>query len=78
MTSSLHTDRYEKFRQLLIEMRKEADLTQTTVAKRLSKHQSYVSKYENGERRIDLVEFLDISMAIGFDPVTVITELAVK
>mgnify|MGYP003624208519 FL=1 len=68
MPSSLHTERYELFRQLLIEYRKNAGLTQTDVANALSKPQSFVSKYEKGERRIDLLEFLDISAAIGFEP----------
>ena len=68
MPSSLHTERYELFRQLLIEYRKNAGLTQTDVANALSKPQSFVSKYEKGERRIDLLEFLDSSAAIGFEP----------
>ncbi|HEY9079374.1 helix-turn-helix transcriptional regulator [Magnetovibrio sp.] len=69
MSSSLHSDRYEQFRLLLIEKRKSASLTQAMVAGRLQKPQSFVSKYEKGERRIDLIEFLDIAEAIGFDPV---------
>lgn len=66
MTSSLHTERYNSFRALLIEKRKEAGLTQAVVAERLGKPQSYVSKYEKGERRLDVIEFMDISDAIGF------------
>jgi transcriptional regulator with XRE-family HTH domain len=40
-------------------------LTQAEVAKRLGKPQSYVSKYETGERRLDVVEFLDVAAAVG-------------
>lgn len=76
MPSSLHTDRYELFRNLLIEKRKEAGMTQADIAERLSKPQSYVSKYETGERRLDLIEFLDISEAIGFDPASVLAGLS--
>ena len=68
MPSSLHTERYDHFRRLLIEKRKDAGLTQATVAERLSKPQSYVAKYEGGERRVDFVEVVDIAEAVGFDP----------
>jgi transcriptional regulator with XRE-family HTH domain len=53
----------------LVEARKNAGVTQEDVAERLNRHQSFVSKYENGERRVDLIEFLDLAEAIGFDPV---------
>jgi transcriptional regulator with XRE-family HTH domain len=43
-------------------------LTQTVVAERLGKPPSYVAKYEGGERRLDVMEFLDVAAAIGFDP----------
>jgi len=59
--------RYELLRNLLIEARLKQSLTQTDVAFRISKPQSYVSKYESGERRIDVVEFLDICKALEVD-----------
>jgi transcriptional regulator with XRE-family HTH domain len=43
-------------------------LTQTVLAKRLGKAPSYVAKYEGGHGRLDVLEFLDIAAAIGFDP----------
>ncbi len=42
----------------MIERRKEAGLTQAALAEMLSKPQSYVAKYEKGERRLDVVEFV--------------------
>ncbi len=69
MPKALYSDRYQRFRGLLIERRREADLTQATVAERLSKPQSYVAKYEKGERRLDVVEFMEVAEAIGFDAV---------
>ncbi len=42
-------------------VRLEAGLTQVDVAQALSKHQSYISKYETGERRVDFVELLDFA-----------------
>lgn len=58
-----------------MEVRKKAGVTQEEVAERLNRHQSFVSKYENGERRVDLIEFLDIAEAIGFDPVVFIRKI---
>ena len=56
-------------RQLLVSVlrqtREEAGLKQSEVAERLGTHQSFVSKYETGERRLDLVELEQISSAIG-------------
>ena len=48
------------------------------MAERLSKPQSYVAKYERGERRLDVVELLEVAEAIGFDAGDVIRELAKK
>lgn len=53
---------------LLIDARKSAGLTQAQVAFRLGRPQSFVAKYENGERRIDVVEFLAIASALKADP----------
>ncbi|GBR12225.1 transcriptional regulator [Acetobacter oeni] len=53
--------------ELLIAARRGNGLTQTTLAERLGKPQSYVAKYETGERRIDVIEFLDITTAIGIN-----------
>ena len=49
-------------------LRKAAGLTQTAVAERLGKPPSYVAKYELGDRRLDVLEYLDVAAAIGFDP----------
>ena len=45
------------------------------LAQRLGKPPSYVAKYELGERRLDLLEFLDIAAAIGFEPGELIRSL---
>ena len=75
LTKSVHTKNYANFLQLLVEARKSAGVTQEDIAERLNRHQSFVSKYENGERRVDLVEFLEIANAIGFDPIGFIRRL---
>jgi transcriptional regulator with XRE-family HTH domain len=60
--------KYEQFQRLLIQAREDAGLSQQDVADRLGRHQTYVSKCERGERRMDLIEFLEIARAVGFDP----------
>jgi len=40
-------------------------MTQTQLAKRLGKPQSFVAKYEGGERRLDVIEFVDVVRALG-------------
>jgi transcriptional regulator with XRE-family HTH domain len=50
---------------LLRELRREADLTQNEVADRLERAQSYVSKYETGELRLDVLELREVLLAIG-------------
>jgi transcriptional regulator with XRE-family HTH domain len=74
-SKSLHSAEQVAFCELLIKARKTARLTQEELAKRLKKPQSFVAKYEGGERRIDVIEFLMITGAIGTDPVKIIRAL---
>ena len=61
-------DHYKEFRELLIESRKNANLTQAELSARLGKPQSFVSKYERGERRLDVIEFGEVARALNVDP----------
>lgn len=56
------------FRRQVKRRRLEANLKQQDVAARLDQPQSFVAKYESGERRLDVVEFIEVAEAIGFDP----------
>ena len=67
MPSSLHSHQYNIFRSLLITARQESGLTQTQIAQQLSKPQSFVSKYERGERRLDFAEFIELAGILGID-----------
>jgi len=49
----------------LKQIRLDAQLTQAELAAKLQKPQSYVSKYESGERRLDLIELRDICATLG-------------
>lgn len=59
------SDEQRKLQQLLRHIRLEAGLTQEEVARRLGKPQSYVSKYETGERKLDILEVRDVAQAVG-------------
>jgi transcriptional regulator with XRE-family HTH domain len=48
-------------------MRLDAQLTQAALASRLHRDQTFVSKYESGERRLDILELRDVCRAIGTD-----------
>ena len=50
---------------LLLDSRRKVDLRQVELAKRLGLPQSFVSKYESGERRLDLLELQDVCAALG-------------
>jgi transcriptional regulator with XRE-family HTH domain len=68
-------NRDELLGQLLIDARRKAGLTQDDVAKKLGRKQAYVSKYELGQRKLDVIEFLSIAEAIGIDPIQIIKKL---
>lgn len=68
MRKSVYEQRYAAFAGLLRGERKKAGMTQARLAKKLRRPQSYVSKYERGDRRLDVVEFLEVARAVGFDP----------
>jgi len=59
---------YELFQNALVEARQKIGLTQSEVALRLGRPQSFVSKYESGERRLDVVEFVEVCEALSTSP----------
>ncbi len=68
MTSSLRQPDYRAFVDALVRLRLERGVTQSDLAQTLGKPQSFDSKYERGERRIDPAEFRSIALALGADP----------
>ena len=76
MQKSIHTEKYRILLDWLIEARKDADLTQQQVADKLGRPQSFVAKYEGGERRLDMVEFLEIANLLDADPHGVIDAIS--
>lgn len=65
MEKSIYSKEYSLFLEQLRNAREEKGLTQTEVAERLGQTQSFVSKVERGERRIDIVELRAFCTALG-------------
>lgn len=75
MTKSVHTRNYRLFLGLLIKARKDAGVTQEQLAKRLNRPQSFVSKCENGERRLDVIELIQFLQSIGVEPISFLRKI---
>ena len=69
---SLRSASQKQLQEALRSARREAGLTQAQVADRLRKPQSFVAKYESGERRLDVVEFIRVARAVGQEPARLI------
>ncbi|KZY78563.1 hypothetical protein A3740_00905 [Oleiphilus sp. HI0068] len=70
-----HNGPYEALYRTLGKLRKGQSITQQELADRLGKPQSFVSKYESGERKVDVIEFIDIVHSMGLDPAQVLADL---
>ena len=71
MKKTIHSSQYKSLCKLLINERIIKKLTQGELAERLGKPQSFVSKYENCERRIDVLEFIEITKSLKIDPIKI-------
>ena len=65
MAKSIYSAGQERLQQLLRELRLEAKLSQTDLSTKLKRPQSFVSKIESGERRLDFIELRQVCEAIG-------------
>lgn len=72
MTRSIFLTPYSKLLDLLIQARQAAGLKQQELADRLGRPQSFVSKFEHAERRLDVIEFLFVCRAIDVDPIAIV------
>ena len=78
MPKSVFTRRYRQLLQALIEARQTRGLTQAQLGKKLGQDQTFVSKFERGVRRLDVIEFLDVTEALGVDPLDLLRKLKRK
>ena len=67
MLKTLGSKRHKALIGFLIERRKAAGMTQTQLADRLDKSQSFIAHLESGQRRVDVVEFLELAEVLGLD-----------
>ncbi len=74
MARSTHHPNYQTLLTLLRDLRERAGVTQLALAESLGNTQTFISKVERGERRIDVVEFIEICNALGMDPVVAFRE----
>jgi len=76
MKSSIYSEDQKILRQILKRARKSAELTQQEVAVLLGKPQSFVAKYENGERQLYVLELMKVLSALNQRPDAFIMELS--
>lgn len=76
MDKSIHSPEHQRLCALLRDLRLEAGLRQVDVAERLQVNQTFVSKYEKGERRLDLVELQHVCEALGTTLIDVVTRFS--
>jgi len=65
MDKTLYSRRQLELQRLLRELRTQAGLRQQDIAEKIDEPQSFVSKYESGERRLDLLELREVCQALG-------------
>lgn len=75
MPSTIRSPRQKLLVERITDARKEAGITQADLAKRFGKHQPFIANIEAGERRIDVVELIEIAEIIGMDIHALIDEL---
>ena len=75
ISKTLKSAEHAEFCTLMIETRRKAGLTQHQLARKLRKPQSFVAKYEGGERRIDVIEFVSIARALKVDVLVLLRAL---
>jgi transcriptional regulator with XRE-family HTH domain len=72
---TIHSDAQQALCATLVAERKRAGLTQSALARRLKRPQSFVAKVENGERRLDVVEFIRYAQALAVNPAKLLRKL---
>ncbi|ASG85910.1 helix-turn-helix domain-containing protein [Salmonella enterica] len=65
--TSVYSDDYQSVISALKQARVRQNITQTAIATALGRPQSFIAKVENGERRLDVVEFIRLAQLLGMD-----------
>jgi ribosome-binding protein aMBF1 (putative translation factor) len=64
---TIYSKRHKRLIELVTAERKQAGIRQVQLAKKLKRSQTWIARLEGGERRLDVVELIDLAEAIGFD-----------
>ena len=75
MAHSIHDTRYQAAIHALREARTAKGISQSELGRRLGRRQQFVSKYESGERRLDVIEFIDAANLLGLNWAEVLRSL---
>jgi transcriptional regulator with XRE-family HTH domain len=73
---TLGSARHKVLVDLIVAKREAAGLTQTQLAERLGEYQSFVARLESGQRRIDVIELIELAGVLAFDPAKAIRIVA--
>lgn len=72
--ASIYSDEYQR----VIKALREAGVMQESLAQALDRPQSFIAKVENGERRLDIVEFVHLARLLSIDPISIIDNIPAK
>ncbi|WP_298965674.1 helix-turn-helix transcriptional regulator [uncultured Roseibium sp.] len=75
MSKSLYSDNNQRLCAILRRERVRKELHQKDLAELISRNQSFITRYESGQKTLDVHEFLAICRALDYDPHLVIDEL---
>lgn len=75
MPRTLGDARHKALVDFIIQKRREAGLKQTELAEQMKVYQSLIARLESGQRRIDVVELIQLSEVLGFEPDLAVREL---
>jgi transcriptional regulator with XRE-family HTH domain len=68
MPASMHNSAADLLAKTVVELRKNAGLNQRELATALGREQNYVARIETGQRRVDLIEWIQLLRALGVEP----------
>jgi len=72
---TIHNKRHRRLVEFIIDKRKQAGIRQVQLAKKLKRSQTWIARLESGDRRIDVIELIDLADAIGFDALAAVANL---
>lgn len=75
MIKTLGTKQHKMLIAILIAKREASGMTQTELAENLGEYQSFVARLESGERRVDVIELIQLARVLNFDAAAVVREV---